>query len=787
MNDEKYLYPSEIIDSWQEVIDNMNLSQDEADILLSVIYYTQPPLSLESLCNAATVYSHDNSMNIDAVIIDKLKSSDYISHSKPKRKGTSHPVFSALTSPKKLGDTSFPAAQHARLFFSNMFQNKKSGGMVSRSQFYQHAIAVRDVLITLMKTGWDPRNKEHDTKSSLLLATRSDAIFGYADDNFARKVDIFESLIKRELSPGEIQRKHPSFGSRRSRAGKRKRDEWHVIRVETLAKLTKQASSKKQIRCGKDGKSTDLEVAEEQKSDIKAYKVKEPGEDSSEESDVFYIKRLTPSSLTSFDDRQLTRYWLAGASTSSIKNVTDVGRLTPDKIRQVMQLPIKPVLLIYASFLISTGLPPLRLTRMTVSDSSLKEVINSREKRPCWLPHLQLLCYRLLDGPVISETNPAAGWIILHLPESLNSALMKENFDIKKRPFMGARANINQQLKRYGKEIPGITPTANRLSASSWLFCRPNAVDDISAASLSGQFGIGMAAPAAYRTIPREEHQHIFEHALQELGWIDIKMRNMPIKKLDVNKRDIDIAGSSVARNPSEFSAIFDHLKNAMQSPSADLSGWWLGEPMPLASVIELHQLISTREMLAWHLSTGSRPISNNSKIAIDSSLQWIYDKNSSVGRESRVVPLLATIRNSLLSYQKWTNAVINRLNDNSVFVDDQRTENCQTPCWLELSKRGKSLKIRNMKWSDMTKLSLISELHWPTNVCRHSTASWLRLHIPDASVDHLLGHARHGRTLSSPQTEAPLGQQNVLRHWLTEWLKQCAYKPLDWRKMPWM
>lgn len=755
MSDGQKFYPYEIRDAWQEVIDNLDLAPEETGIISAVIKYSQPPLSFNSLSQAAEVYGNDNEIVIDQSIIEKFNKSNYISHSKPRRIATSHPVFFALTHPAKLGDLSCHVALQARKRLSRAFQDAESGGMVSRSQFYQHTIAVRDVLVTLIKTGWDPeKNTTQDADSTLLTAINSDAMYGQTDDNFSKKIDTLKLIIDGELSPGGVQRKHTRSGGGSRRKKSFKRDEWHEERIEALAQLTKKTPKtiKTSIRQSTEDSKTGNTVFNKMglHPQQKASSVSAANEGVG---DVFYLQREILSSLTPSDDRQLIRYWLAGAPTSSIRSLTDVSRLTPDHINQVMQKPLTPICRIYASLLVCTGLPPLRLTRLTVNEEdTLEVVIRSGDKRPYWLPHLNLLCYRLLDGPVKIDSNPAANWVILHLPESVSSVIIRADSEVKKRPFQGARAELNVQLKKHFKLVPGITPTANRLSASSWLYCRPHAVDDIAAATVSGEFGLGMAAPAAYRRIPRQEHQHIFEHALRALGWNITQSDGTPRSSAETENIDLTTAGSAVARTVDEFSAVFEKLKHGMQSPSASLSGWWAGEPIPLAAVTELHQLVSAYEMLAWHLSTGSRPVGPSSKNDLGQALQWIYDKNSSIGRESRVIPLLATTRNSLELYQDWTNAITTRLGKNGVLVDDQRTGQRQTTSWMEMSKRGKFVRIRDMVWRDMTDLSIIDKENWPSNVCRHSTASWLRQHAPDAQVDQLLGHARHGRMSASPQ-----------------------------------
>lgn len=787
MSNEKHLYPHDIREAWQEAIENLDLPMEEAGIIMAIVQYTQPPLSLDSLTKAAELYTRDKGISIDDAIIRKFERSEDISQIKPKPFGTSHPVFYAFTLPTKLGKFPCCATQHTRELLSDIFHDAKQEGNVSANRFYEHFIAARDVMIVLMKTEWKTDQTAKINKNELLLAVRGDHMYGHAVDNINEKIETFEKIVRGELLPGEIRHKRTG-GRVGSRSHNEERDIWHEERIEALAQLTKKAPTKIKITANDDVDNDSNERPELLSIGIEIHQKHTAGKAADGDiGEALYLQRPTLNTLTLSDSRESTRHWLAGAPTSSIKTVTDMGRLTPDLVKQAMEIPLTSLCQIYASLLVSTGLPPARLTRLSVSRShTLEHIIHHGDNRPYWLPDSRLLCYRLIDGPVKNDANPAAKWVILHLPESVASALDKADKDIKNRPFHGVRSELNRQLKKHFTATPGIIPTANRLSATSWLYCRPHAVDDIAAAMLSGQFGLGMAAPAAYREIPRQEHQKIFEHALRELGWHVPETRGAPLNAATTEDLDLSTAGSAVARSPDEFSAIFEQLTRAMQSPSAQLSRWWPGEPIPLAAVTGLYQLVSAYELLAWQLSTGARPIGPGSKNHLGNSLQWLYDKNSSIGRESRVVPLLASIRNSLTSLHNWTFCILHRLNQNGVNVDDQRKGDRQTPSWMETSRRGNTIKIRDMMWRDLATLTAIDVAIWPPNVCRHSTATWLRQHAPDAQVDHLLGHTRFGRMLASTQAETPLGQQHDLRKLLTTWLKQCGYRPLHWSQMPW-
>ncbi|WP_445005436.1 hypothetical protein [Halomonas mongoliensis] len=776
-------YPHEIRAFWAEAIDTLDLDHGEKRMILAIVSYSQPPLYVETFTAAASLYAADHGTMIRADSLEAIQSATDISSARPKKTGSHYPVFYALTHPKKFGSLHCHASQYARQVLSEIFQEIATGRLVARYRFYEHVVAVRDVLMALFTSGWQPETTGATDKDALLAAVHRDAFYGLIDKDLARKVTFFEELLQGEIDPGQIQRQRAGGGGG-GRRGAAKRDEWHAARVTELARLASQPRVPRQ-RTSRELSSRDtMGDGGLRELGLQARPVADSHGANEEASETLILQGQTPSQQTPIDDRRLIRVWLAGAPTTSLKSSTDLARLTEDQVAQVMSSPMTPACQLFASLLLSTGLPPARLARIEVQEAaSIEALIANGDDRPYWLPKHGVMVYRLLDGPVARESSPTATWVILALPASLAEVLTNLEPSFPRWPFHGVRASLNQQLRRLFADTPGITPTAHRLSASSWLYRRPHARDDVAAAFLSGQFGLGLAAPAAYRRISRTEHQEIFEQALRKLGWSVPSSPPRPNSSVLPLRHDVAMAGSGVAQPAESFAEVFGWLRDAMQDPSAELSGWWPGEPIPLTAVATLHQLVSAHELLAWHLATGARPIGPNSQHCLAGELQWVCDKASAVGRESRVIPLLTAISNSLQAYHSWTQAILIRVNQGRR-LEDQRSETCQTPHWMAPSRRGRAVIVRNMRWQDIADLPPL--VGWAPNVCRHSTASWLRKHCPDALVDHLLGHTRHGRMLSSPRTEASLGQQHALRRALTDWLSQCGYRPLNWSHMPW-
>lgn len=781
-------YPADIMTCWAEAVDALDLDPGEKRTALAIVAYAQPPLYGEAFAVASTLYAADHGIMIGSASLDAIRASADISSARPERTGSYYPVYYALTHPNKLGNSQCHASQFVRPALSELFQEIASGTLVSRHRFYQHVVDIRDVMVAIIASGWQPEATQGTRKETLLAAVHHDALYGLIDERLARKIETFEMMLRGEVEPGEIQRQRTGSGGGGrggGRGGAAKRDEWHAARVAQLAKQSSQPPTTRRSAVREVSSRDAMGDVTLRDMGMQARPAADVHGANEAASETLILQRQTPSLQTPADDRRLVRGWLAGAPTTSLKSVTDLARLTQDQVDQVMSSSLSPVCQLFATLLLSTGLTPARLARLTVKeDGDVETLIDADDDRPYWLPEHQLIVYRLLDGPVPRETSPAATYVMVALPASLAAILTGLEVPFARRPFQGVRASLNQQLRKVFTGTPGVTPTAHRLSASSWLYCRPHARDDVAAASLSGQFGLGLAAPAAYRRIPRAEHQDIFEQALRQLGWAAPASSPRPNTPELTPHRDMAMAGSGIAQPATAFVELFQWLRDAMQGPSAELAGWWPGEPIPVKAVTTLHQLVSSHELLAWHLASGARPIGPSSQHCLAGELQWVCDKASGLGRESRVIPLLTTIRNSLQAYHQWTQAILIRVTEGRMRLDDQRTATCQTPHWMAPSRRGKAVTLRDMRWLDMAALPPLAA--WPHNVCRHSTASWLREHCPDAVVDHLLGHTRHGRMLSSPRTEATLGQQHELRRALTEWLSQCGYRPLDWRLMPW-
>ena len=771
-------FPQEIRAQWREALGSSDLSQNDIDVIMRIVAYAQPPVSIPTLKKAAqivpeTLSDHDLAM---------LKTS--IANVEPKHIGSNYPVYYALITPRYLGRCSCPIAQMGRQLISDWFCDISQKTLTSHHNFYNHVLATRDVVMAVINADW-PANDGNMTPADYFQAAISNDLLYTQRKQLEkkRKYEIFTLLAAGSLKPGEKKRDDNGPGGNGKKRQIRKIDVWHDKRVKQLA--GKSTPPSKNVATRPDERS-DVTASIAADPELRALGMQHKATTSKtgEHSENVTLQRDTPSALTRGDDGHIVRRWAKGAPASSIAAMTDLSRLHTEQVDAVLAAPLQPLERTFAVLLLSTGLPTKRLMRLTTSED-IDLAQRQQRDAPYWCPMQGILYYRLLDGPSASTSAPETQWIHLRLPPELATTISDQSLSLTgQRPFRQIRARLNRKLKRHFRQRAGIIPTANRLSATSWLYIRPHAIDDVAATALSGQFNLDLAAPAAYRQIARAEIQRVFDDTLHSLSISPEAPCKHPTQH-DVKPSDCyAMMGSALACPPKAFAILFQEFRNGMIAPTGELSRWWSGVPFPKEALVTLYQHIAAHELLAWLLSTGARPIGQRSENRLGNQMQWVHDKDSARGIESRVLPLLKEIRDSANSLHRWTQSLLHVMEAHGIPFKDQRTSKRDTPAWLLTPRRGNTLVLRDMTSSDMT--SLFSVTEWPSNTTRHAVATWLRQRVPDATVDQLLGHARHGRTLSSPRADTSIGHQPQLRGELSDWLTQCGYRQLDWERMPW-
>ncbi|GAA3899712.1 hypothetical protein GCM10022228_07730 [Halomonas cibimaris] len=787
MSDEIF-YPGEIYDQWKEAIDQSGLPTHDEKAIMQVVRYVQPPLSIKSLKNAVEVFGWDHDDLDLKGAIQNLSSNENIPFERPRKIGSLYPVFFAMTNPRFLGTAGDHKYSLGRQLINDWFSDLTTGLNTSRHNFYSHVLAVRHVLMAVIGADYQADKEAEKPDKFFYSAIRSDALYSQRRQ-LDRSYQIFTEIYQDELSPGELIRRSP--GGRRGGAQKKreKTDDWHDVRVKKLASVSPPKRTRVSQPPDPDKNQKADELADTEATVLGFHPIStSTAADNAEENEQPVLQRKTSSALTPSDDRKIVQRWINSAATASLSTVNDLSRLTPEKVKESLAVSLKPIEYALAVLLLTTGMPVKRIITLETLSEDDVDIAAITKDHPIFFPETNELWYRLLDGPGANKSNKDkyCQWVILKLPDILATALSDPEPSQHDRPFRGVLGELNRKLKNNFRRHAGIIPTANRLRATSWLWRRPHARDDVAAEMLTGQFGLTLSAPAAYRSIPRTEVQHVFTHTIKSLGIIytDTKPNSTEVKA-DSNS-DGNTVGSAVAQPPCAFLPLFAELREAMGLPIDELAMWWSGQEFPRRSLIALYQYVAAYHLLAWQLSTGARPIGPESQNTFSGKWQWLHDKNSARGVESRVIPLLTDIKNALFKLQCWTDALLRQLRDEDITVEDRRTSDRNTPDWLEEKGRSRRLILRDMCWSDLQSLPLTTTKDLADNVARHSLASWLRERVSDAEVDALLGHASDGRSLSSVRAEATINHDGGLRRRLNNWLKLCGYKSLKWEKLPW-
>lgn len=792
MSDERP-YPDEIYQQWQTVIGDSDLSSHDAKSVMQVVHYVQPPLSMEALTTAAEVFSWDHGQEGVQECVSRISSLKIVKEKRPDNIGTLYPVFFAMTNPRFLGTAGDHKYSLGRQLIDEWFSCLTTGLNTSRNNFYSHVLAIRHVIMSVIRADYQADDEGIKPDKFFYSAIRSDALYSQRRQ-IDRSYQIFIEIYQDELSPGELIRR--SSGGRRGGAQKKreKKDAWHDVRVKKLANV----SPPKRTRVSQPPDPAKNQKTDELTANTEAAKlgfrpVRVPtASDNAEKSEKPVLQRKTSSALTPSDDRKIVQRWIANAATASLETVSDLSRLTPEKVKESLTVPLKMIEHALAVLLLATGMPVKRMITLETISADDVDIAAITNDRPVFFAETNELWYRLLDGPGANKPNKDKyhQWVILKLPDILATALSDPELSQHDRPFKAVLGELNRKLKNYFRKHSGIMPTANRLRASSWLWRRPHAHDDVAAEMLTGQFGLTLSAPAAYRKIPRSEIQHVFTHTMKSLGITHAETKpNITDIKSDCGSdsdSDVNTVGSAIAQPPCVFVPLFAELREAMDLPIDKIAMWWSGQPFPRQSLVTLYQYVSAYHLLAWQLSTGARPVGPKSQNKFSGKWQWLHDKNSARGIESRIIPLLADIKNAFFKLERWTDSLLHQLNNENITIEDCRTSSRNTPRWLEEKSRGRRLILRDMNWNDFKSLSLPQTQGLADNVARHSLTSWLRERMSGAEVDALLGHASDGRSLSSVRAAATINQAGELRRQLNEWLKSCGYKPLKWESLPW-
>ncbi|WP_280564183.1 hypothetical protein [Chromohalobacter sp. 48-RD10] len=786
----KHLTPSDIIQDWREALTRQSLDDVTYSQVMHIIEYTLPPVSATAISKSVDIYHIDHDTTSPQDFQNLLK---YLPQSLPRRIATRFPLFVAMTSPQHLGIKGSLIAQLGRRLLNEWFADVSDN--IKASLYYDHLLSIRRVL-SLATEADKPESGLGDNASNTLISLLGSEKMSHQVSKVQADYELFLDFAKDRRKPG-VPIRHIT----ERKVGKRravKRDQWQASHLEKLAEASTCPPRHRLDPEQKDRPSIGDIPEEAVQWGIQVRDISSAASD--DEAEVVF-QRQTPSILTPRDDIQLVRHVIRASATDNLATIHDVHRLPHERIRTILNAELPDDLRVFTLLLLSTGMPMERLNRLCHAEEHLWQAGSTLpdDNAPRWDPINATLSYRLADGPR-DHAATANRWITLRLPRQmstwLTTSLVKAEADINEpgraavshgtrvRPFKSTAARLNRWLKKRYANTPGLTPTAHRLRASSWLWRRPHARDDISAQMLTGRVGLGLSAPAAYRRIDRHEIQSTFVHTLAALG-MPTQLSDVPVS---FQTPSLGANGSPEALLPQSFAPVFEALRAALAPALSEWRQWRPGTPLPRQPLSRVAELTAAHTYLCWLLATGARPIGQESHNRLSQDMMWIRDKASGRGDESRVIPLIQPASNALNQHAAWTAARLSEWQRCGGILDDCRSSHLDTPAWLSLGRRANTMKLREMSHADFTNIIATlpgltdDPLGWPSNVTRHSLASWLRHHRPASEIDAMLGHNHYGQGLTAPHATAAIGKQRELRQALQQWLQHTGYEPLPWK-----
>ncbi|QFT85219.1 hypothetical protein FIU88_09545 [Halomonas sp. THAF12] len=771
--------PIWIIERHHDLFHTFRVENKLLHAYMSLIKYFLPPPNRPDLLLACELFTRDHAAPIPSALIDAIENTESLNANACTTAGTQYPVWYALSHSGFLNRQQ-AGTQSARQILTNWFTPIERHA--EPSIYLDQTRDVRDVLKVVLDTM---------DRHSMTLATSQDVIriMGHPTmreerGNLDKKYKTFYELHEAQRRPG-VRIGHNLSGYKKKAHHSEFRKELNRYQKRRREQITDAPFAHQQL-------ITETTAAERFSGEGQIDKaLTEPGyrfarhTPSNTEFDdtpsIPVIQRTTPSQLTPADDRRAARKAVEIAATNTLATLEDVHRLTPWQTRQVLKMDMPPLERAITRLLLVTGMPVNRLAKIqrTSHDGEPTDEI------PLWEPESATWRYRLQDGPSPAQDgNTSHLWVTLRLPAEINEALLSANSET---PLIGSIQRLNRRLRHKFRDTAGLTATAHRLCATSWLIMRPLATDSHIVNTLRGEYGQIESAPAAYRRTDSTTLQKLFDTGLRRCG---IPVQSAPSP--DITNHYV---GSSRVLTASEWRQWTTSILEAIGQARDPLELWLSPDPLPIESVVEYVQLASAYAYLGWLLSTGARPVSANTQSIVTGTRTWISDKASRRGKESRVIPLHKVSARQLQSHCMLIEQTIHLLNKYHYPIEDLRRPDQQWPAWMSLTHHNQPrCRIRAIHHSDFRKILIsldnadrpLGALLPSDNATRHSMTTALYRTAPEAELDALVGHARIGRDRNHPRANAPIQQSKACQQEMTAWLKAIGYRELDMEIPPW-
>lgn len=777
--------PGWIIERYERIADSHGMEASLRPLFMGVISEMLPPPTRPDLQQAAELYAQDHGMPKPTELITTFDNLTSLSSTPCTTTGTQYPLWYALSQPRFLNrhdEDALTARRLLRDWFTPVIRGAVPGIYGTQVRH------VRDILVLVL---------DHAELHGMSLSSYDDVIriMGHPvmqtqRQDASRQYQTLYELYEEQRRPGVRVGADLSGYQRSRRASQRPRklNGYQVSRREQiadapLAPQRRVTDTPSRDRASDEGQ-LDTELSE------RGYRYARhtaPHRETADTPDqtIPVIERSTPSQLTPADDRRAARQAVQMAATQTLATQEDVHRLTPGQIRQVLSLDLPPAEWALTRLLLVTGMPVRRLVTLQRIPYDSAPTDDDTADPPRWHPMSSTWRYRLRDGPSPAQDGSTAHqWVTLGLPTEVNDALLSVD---EETPLAGSVAQLNRRLKRHFRDAPGLTPTAERLAATSPLLMGSLARDNHAMLTLKGQYDLLHSAPAAYRQLDRGSLQQLFDAGMTRCGVLTPS--SPPVLASS------DYVGSSRALAASAWQPWTTRLQDAIEQAREPLETWLRPDPLPIASVVDYVQLAAAYAYLGWLLATGARPASENAQGMITGTRAWISDKGSRRGTESRVIPVDASTLQQLTSHRTLVEKTILLMERHHTPIDDLRRTDQQWPTWIYLTHhRQPQCRIRAIHHADFRQVlsrllntEPLSEALLPAdNATRHSLTTALYRAIPEAELDAHAGHARIGRDRTHPRANVSLYQSQACQQHISAWLKATGYRVLNVETPPW-
>jgi len=459
------------------------------------------------------------------------------------------------------------------------------------------------------------------------------------------------------------------------------------------------------------------------------------------DAEVLY-RRKTPDFRTRADDRRAVASlpWLL--SVRDCRSESDLNRLPLTHVEEsihALHRRGKPLERAFVWILATTGVSVQRLSALEVVSYPEQILKNPTSIRLQTNQHS--LEIPLLDG-ASGHIEACHRIVSLHLPSIIVGAIasLGESF-----PFAQTAGYADHTLRRHFDNVPGMTPTCRRIRATAEASIVGLAHDTIAALTLKGEYGNTSRGGAAYRTITDAEIVKLHGMAVEQLrqahsGSSLIGSSVIPHLPEPI-KRSCDRVGSIKAAQLTEYSPLFKYLSNQIEMLVAQSHREKGLNGVHIDTLLDLNHVCAQLAYMAFLLSTGARPIVRRAEIHLVGKHWYIQDKDSVNFTERRSLPALPQVVEQMFDQRQLTQHLAKSVRFAHFKVRNTFDQHGILPLWMEAL--GDRLLIRTIRQSDMDEVWTTFKLQ--PRATRHTFVNTLRLRLPEAELNALLGHVGGG------------------------------------------